>query len=89
MQRYLYGFNLIKKIKLDYEISKVYWRNPQKILFLKMLFEAISDSLSRKGYSQLWMRDLPICLANTDKKLNNFQQKHHLSRLFKSFKLCL
>ena len=52
MQRYLYGFNLIKKMKLDYEISKVYWRSPQKIVLLKMIFEAISDSLSRQGYSQ-------------------------------------
>jgi hypothetical protein len=52
MQRYLYGFNLIKKMKLDCEISKVYWKNPRKILFLKMLFEAISDSLSRQGYNQ-------------------------------------
>ena len=33
----------------------MYWKNPNKIVLMTMVFEAIKDAMSRKGYIQEWM----------------------------------
>ena len=37
------------------ELQRVYWKNPEKLICLKMTFEAIKESMLRKGYIQDWM----------------------------------
>ena len=47
-----------------------------------MTFEAIHESMSRKGYRQGWMHELPSCLERTDRKLNGVYRKYKLAKVF-------
>jgi hypothetical protein len=46
------GRKLISNMKNDLDLVRVYWKTPRKIFFLKMILEAIKDSMLRKGYCE-------------------------------------
>ena len=51
-----------------------------------MTFEAIHESMSRKGYRQEWMEELPSCLERTDQKLDCVYRKFKLGKVFEGLK---
>lgn len=83
MFKRIYGWKLLTTLKNDHDLMTVYWKNPNKIIFLKMVLEAIKDSMLRKGYcEQEWMIELPNSLERTDKKLGNIGRRHELKNIF-------
>jgi hypothetical protein len=66
----------LNRLKDDYHLRQVYWRNPSKIILLNMIFSTIKESRERNGYHEDWMSEYKICINKTDKKINNYLQKY-------------
>ena len=84
--RTIKGRRIISSMKRHHELLVVYWKHPSKLIFLEMIFLAISESMVRKGYSQSWMKELPLCIKATDQKLNFIARRSKLGRVFKALK---
>lgn len=68
------------------EIRKVYWKKPQKIVFIHILLESLNDSFKRKGYNFQWMEELPTCLERTDSQLGFTARRWKLNKMFRALR---